>query len=205
MFSDNVKNLRLKYGLTQEQLANKLNVSRKTVSSWENNRNVPDLFLMKRISQIFNVSINELSDDKKTVSIKKYDNDDKKLLLYIFFIQFFLIIMGYLTLLNVFNTVIFSFLLVINTVVISIFTKKYRIVKKNKSDFMMKSVIIIFIFLFNLTLGFRQVVFYLLVHQYPLDFGTGIILGKSIIILILTFSVGTLYELKFMKRGELDC
>ena len=35
MFSDNIKNLRKNKGFTQEELANKLNVVRQTVSKWE--------------------------------------------------------------------------------------------------------------------------------------------------------------------------
>ncbi|MEI3218798.1 MAG: helix-turn-helix transcriptional regulator [Lachnoclostridium sp.] len=42
-FGDQIKDLRKKQNLTQEQFAMKLNVTRQAVSNWENNRNLPDL------------------------------------------------------------------------------------------------------------------------------------------------------------------
>jgi len=52
-FGTQIKKLRNSRKLTQEQLAQKLNVSRQTISSWENNRNLPDLEMVVDISQIF--------------------------------------------------------------------------------------------------------------------------------------------------------
>lgn len=51
---------RTKQGFTQEQLANKLLVSRKTISSWENDRSSPDLKTLSRLSSIFNITLNDL-------------------------------------------------------------------------------------------------------------------------------------------------
>jgi len=59
-FGTQVKNLRSSHALTQEQLAQKLNVSRQTISSWENNRNLPDLEMVVRISQVFELSLDQL-------------------------------------------------------------------------------------------------------------------------------------------------
>lgn len=46
--------------LTQEQLAEKLGVSGKSVSNWENGRNMPDLSLFNSLCSILDVSINDL-------------------------------------------------------------------------------------------------------------------------------------------------
>lgn len=43
MFGDVIKNLRLSYNLSQVQLANKLSVSKQTVSNWENNNILPSI------------------------------------------------------------------------------------------------------------------------------------------------------------------
>ena len=52
-----IKDNRLKQNLTQEQLAKLLNVSRSTVSSWEVDRNYPDLNTLIAISDLFEVSL----------------------------------------------------------------------------------------------------------------------------------------------------
>lgn len=55
-----MKKLRTSRELTQEQVAQKLNVSRQTISSWENNRNLPDLEMVVLIARIFNISLDNL-------------------------------------------------------------------------------------------------------------------------------------------------
>lgn len=60
MLSDNIKRLRRRSGLTQEELAAKLCVVRQTVSKWENSLSVPDADLVVRMAEIFNVSAGEL-------------------------------------------------------------------------------------------------------------------------------------------------
>lgn len=59
-FGTKVKSLRKAQGLSQEQMAAKLCVSRQAVSNWENNKNLPDLQIIIRMSQIFSVSLDEL-------------------------------------------------------------------------------------------------------------------------------------------------
>ena len=59
-FSDQVKQLRRQMGLTQEQFALKINVTRQAVSNWENNRNLPDIETLIVISQVFHISLDEL-------------------------------------------------------------------------------------------------------------------------------------------------
>ena len=45
-FGNQIKNIRKKESLTQEQFAIKLNVSRQAVSNWENNKNLPDIGIL---------------------------------------------------------------------------------------------------------------------------------------------------------------
>ena len=56
----NIKQCRLKSGLTQNQVAEKLFVTRQTVSSYESGRTQPDLETLIKLSEILNVSINQL-------------------------------------------------------------------------------------------------------------------------------------------------
>lgn len=69
-FGSQVKKLRTAKGLTQEQLAQKLNVSRQTISSWENNRNLPDLEMVVTIAKIFQLSLDQLILGDSTMTTK---------------------------------------------------------------------------------------------------------------------------------------
>jgi len=60
MFSENLKKLRVASGMSQEQLALRLNVVRQTVSKWEKGLSVPDADLLVRLAEIFEVSVDEL-------------------------------------------------------------------------------------------------------------------------------------------------
>lgn len=59
-FNENLKYLRKEKGLTQEKLAEKLNVSRQSVTKWETGKSLPDLENIKELSHIFCVSIDLL-------------------------------------------------------------------------------------------------------------------------------------------------
>lgn len=55
-----IKNLREKNHLTQVELANKLNVSDKTISKWETGKGYPDISLLEPIAEVFGISVTEL-------------------------------------------------------------------------------------------------------------------------------------------------
>ncbi|MFD1411087.1 DUF3955 domain-containing protein [Lapidilactobacillus gannanensis] len=59
-FGKQIKQLRRTRQLTQEELARQLNVSRQTISSWETNRNLPDLTMVVLIAQTFQLSLDQL-------------------------------------------------------------------------------------------------------------------------------------------------
>lgn len=60
MFGDMMKNLRQARSLNQVQLAVSLNVSKQTVSNWENNNILPSIEMLVKISQFFSVSTDYL-------------------------------------------------------------------------------------------------------------------------------------------------
>lgn len=60
MLGENLKNIRKRKGMTQDELAERLNVVRQTVSKWENNLSVPDAQILQRIAEILDVSVSEL-------------------------------------------------------------------------------------------------------------------------------------------------
>lgn len=71
-FGKNLMELRKKNGLSQEDLANKLNVTRQTVSKWELEQTSPSLKDLKNISEIFNISLDELTSNDINISTKKF-------------------------------------------------------------------------------------------------------------------------------------
>ncbi len=86
-FAEKLRNVRKQAGLSQEQLAEKIGVSRQAVTKWETDSGVPDIENIKSISALFHISIDELlsneTDTKKTndflfESVTEYDIAEPK-------------------------------------------------------------------------------------------------------------------------------
>ena len=83
MLSDNIKRIRKSKGLSQEELAIKLNVVRQTVSKWENGLSVPDSDMLITLADELDTSVSVLlgetvtepmTDDLKVISKKVRSN-----------------------------------------------------------------------------------------------------------------------------------
>lgn len=57
--------LRKKANLSQEQLAEKIKVTRQTISKWELGETTPDIKQAKELSKLFNISLDELTGNSK--------------------------------------------------------------------------------------------------------------------------------------------
>ena len=68
--SDNIKKFRGEKNLTQQQLADKLYVSRQTVCRWENGSRCPDLIMAKKLALELDVSMDELISDEDVNDIQ---------------------------------------------------------------------------------------------------------------------------------------
>lgn len=64
---NNLIEVRKKAQLSQEEVANKLKVSRQTISKWELGETIPDAIKTKKLADIYNVSLDELVDDDKVL------------------------------------------------------------------------------------------------------------------------------------------
>ena len=73
-FNEKLKELRSSRGLTQEELAEALFVSRTAISKWESGRGYPSIDSLKEISTFFSVTIDELLSGEKLISIAKKEN-----------------------------------------------------------------------------------------------------------------------------------
>ena len=65
--SEKLKEYRKTFDLSQEQLAEKLNVSRQVVTKWECESGLPEIGNLKALAELFGVSIDYLLDDEKVV------------------------------------------------------------------------------------------------------------------------------------------
>ena len=83
-----IKKIREENNLTQKELADKLGVTFQAVSKWENGKNVPDIAILKQISDEFHVNIDEILEGKRN---KKEMKPVKRIGLIIFFIGVFLL------------------------------------------------------------------------------------------------------------------
>ena len=73
-----IMELRKSSGLSQEELAEKIGVARQTISKWELGETSTDLKQAKELSKIFNVSLDELTDnDIKNILVEKTSNTEK--------------------------------------------------------------------------------------------------------------------------------
>ena len=69
---------RKKENLSQEQLAEKMDVTRQTISKWELNETAPDIKQAKELSKIFKISLDELTNnDVNSLVIEKISNTEK--------------------------------------------------------------------------------------------------------------------------------
>lgn len=73
--------LRKYYKITQDELANKLNVTRQAISKWENGVTIPDVELLMKLSEIYGVSVNDiLNADVASIKFQKeivFPSNDK--------------------------------------------------------------------------------------------------------------------------------
>ena len=69
-FSEKLKELRKNRGLTQEELANDLYVSRTAISKWESGKGYPNIDSLKVISKYFSVSLDELLSNEELLLLR---------------------------------------------------------------------------------------------------------------------------------------
>lgn len=86
-FAEKLKSIRKQTGMSQEQLAGKLGVSRQAITKWETGAGIPDIENIMAVSALFDISIDELLSNEKGLkklaeylyeSITEYDIDEPK-------------------------------------------------------------------------------------------------------------------------------
>ena len=77
-FGEKLKKFRTEAHLTQDELAEKLFVSRTAISKWESNRGYPNIESLKAIAKLFSVTIDELLSTDEVLTIAEEDNIRKE-------------------------------------------------------------------------------------------------------------------------------
>lgn len=77
-FHEKLQQLRKQKGLTQEQLADILFVSRTAVSKWESGRGFPNLESLKAISRFYNVTLDDLLSGEEILALAERDHREKE-------------------------------------------------------------------------------------------------------------------------------
>ena len=75
-FNEKLQELRKQKGLTQEQLAESLFVSRTAVSKWETGRGTPSMESLKQIANLFHITLDQLLSTEEVVVIAENENKD---------------------------------------------------------------------------------------------------------------------------------
>lgn len=77
-----IKEIRRKFGLSQERLAEIMNVSRQAITKWENDGGLPDVSNLQELSKVFGITVDYLLDDQKQLPAllmrKKLDKENYK-------------------------------------------------------------------------------------------------------------------------------
>ena len=145
-FSERIKKLRKEHNLTQEELAEKVNVNRTTVAKWENGSLIPLNDTLVELSKTFNISIDELLTGTKSNEIKPNNtpisnNSPKKALgistaVFIYFIAVSWIIVSttYLKINENLATAIFILICGIATFIIIYTSMLYKTKEEIKED-----------------------------------------------------------------------
>lgn len=104
-----IMTLRKKNNMSQEELAEKVGVTRQTISKWELEETSPDITQAKTLSNIFKVSLDELvSNDLNSIIVEKVSNTEKLAGIIINILKVFGILIIAFVLLMVFLIIIFS-------------------------------------------------------------------------------------------------
>lgn len=140
---ERLTNLRKKKQLSQEEVAEKLGVTRQTISKWETDQSLPDFDKIVPISELYNISTNYLltgEDDIKETVNKVEENDNKRkktlgiifgILLYFVAIAWIMVSVAALNLNSVISSAIFLLICGVATCIIVYVCIMYKTKKEN--------------------------------------------------------------------------
>ena len=126
-----VKKYRTNMNLSQEELAEKVYVTRQTISNWENNKNYPDIHSLLLLSSLFNISLDQLIKGDIDIMKEEIKESDLKRFYYygkIFTVLFVITIISCVPLaifLNYYGLIIWAIIFII-TIYFALKVEKYK-------------------------------------------------------------------------------
>ena len=132
-FEEKLIKLRKEKALSQEELGEK-NVTRQTISKWELGQSKPDMDKMKDMSNLFGVSLEELTNDEIELKEKKIKNDEnKRIIIIVLIIVASLIVLG-MIIKVVFVGKIFNYVMNGSDTVQGLFNETYDMMKDQTNN-----------------------------------------------------------------------
>lgn len=204
-FADKLKYYRKKRDFTQSSLGQKLNVSRKTISSWENSRTYPDIQSLLNISDELNVSVDYLirNDDivlsidsqlGKSLKIKKYFN-------ILFYLDIFLLFLGYFEMFNFMN---FHMPIFLNLSILFCIITSFILLNINKGKLIKRFYFIIISLLsiiINLSFSIKKDAIIDILKFQNEHYLIGFLVGKFLLTLLLTILLISVINIYIQKKA----
>lgn len=179
--ANKIRKARQNSNLTQQEVADRLNVSRKTLSGWENNWSKPDLEMLKSLANVFGENLNYFLEIEEKRPVPKR-------LIWLYWINAVLFSINFIiTVFTKINAI--GFILVELLIVILLFTvgNQQEIKMKMKYKFLILFVIAFILFLFSINHYSKTDVF----------FNLGVCFGSLVRAIVLTWSFNGI--VKFSK------
>lgn len=127
-----IRKYRCDFSMSQEELAEKLFVSRQTISNWENDKSYPDVNSLVLLSEVFHTSIDHLIKGDMTMMKEKIKEEDKKEFekaSQIYTILFFIMIISFIPLIKFCGYI--GMIIWIILMILTLYTA-FRVEKKKK-------------------------------------------------------------------------
>jgi len=77
-----INHFRQSAGLTQEQLAEKMNVTRQTVSNWERGINEPDFDSLCRLAKVFGITLNDFTEEPPAIEAQETQDEEEEKMIF---------------------------------------------------------------------------------------------------------------------------
>lgn len=201
--SEKLKKCRLDNNMTQADVAEKLNVSRKSISGWENNRNYPDISNLVTISKLYNISLDDLLDDDRIVQHyemqTKINHSNRYITNFFYIMNIVFLLLGYIELFKLFNIniILIPLLLLVNTVLLLIHYDNWHNLSNKKSIIKITLTFVLHLMvgaiIFEFALGYGFVIN--LDHE-DVNFINGFLTGKFFLLILLTISFTSVFFLR---------
>ncbi|MFD1125102.1 helix-turn-helix domain-containing protein [Lentilactobacillus raoultii] len=196
--SDKLRQYRKQNNLTQKELADKLHLSRKTISGWENGRGYPDIKSITQLSEIFGVSVDDLLKDDNL--LEHYNEQNKqseraeKIVKITYYLNLTLILILYCNLFDllIINTSLFLLLLLTNLVIFFSTYSDWDRFKKNKRSLKAVIAFVVLLMVNSSVVPLNSEFFRLLAVNNQAE-KLGVITGEILIILLLSICLTLIF------------